>query len=748
MRVAVEAVGLNFLDVFRGIGMIDTGRLGEEMCGRVIETGAGVTTVSVGDRVAGFAFGTFGSEAVTPEALVVPAPPGVPVAALATMPTVFVTAALSFQLADLKAGDRVLIHAGAGGVGLAAIQLAHAAGAEVFATASAAKQAFLRDLGVAHVFDSRRTDFGREILAATGGEGVHVVLNSLTGEGFIDASLSCLAPGGRFVELARLGILSEAEMAAARPDVAYTILELDVLKQHDPAQPGAALRTVMERLAAGELAPLVHSRWSLTEAGPAMDFMRAARHVGKNVLTMPPLAAGRLREDRSYLVTGGLGGIGCALAGWLADRGAGCIVLNGRRDPDPEAVAAIEALRERGVRVQVELADVTDSAALDAMLERIDATLPPLAGVIHSVGVLSDGALTNQTWDTFEAVLWPKILGAWHLHRATADRDLDLFVLFSSITAMLGNSGQGNHGAANAFLDQLAAHRRALGLAGQSVAWGAWSGLGEAEEQRERIAAQLEAVGTGWITPQQGLGALDVLLRQDAPATLVAAVDWPTVAAGHGEVPPFLEEVVPRAASAADDAPEAFDDLLTRLRGRQATDAETLLVSFVQTELQAVMRLPAPPAPAVGFFELGMDSLMAVELRNRLNRAFAGDYTVSNTAVFDYPDITALARHLAAELARARRRRRASRNAGRRRRRTAPGGWPRSGRRRHRGHGLPFPRRPGPRRLLAPAGIGDRRDNRRPPGRRRRAAPARRLRRGHRRVSTRASSASRPSRRA
>ena len=364
------------------------------------------------------------------------------------------------------------------------------------------------------------------------------------------------------------------------------------------------------------------------------------------------------------------------------------------------------------------------------------------------MGVLSDGALTNQSWDTFEAVLWPKILGAWHLHRATAGRDLDLFVLFSSITAILGNSGQGNHGAANAFLDQLAAHRRALGLAGQSVAWGAWSGLGEAEEQRERIAAQLEAVGTGWITPQQGLGALDLLLRQDAPATLVAAVDWPTVAAGHGEVPPFLEEVVPRAASAADDAPEAFDDLLTRLRGRQAADAETLLVSFVQTELQAVMRLPAPPAPAVGFFELGMDSLMAVELRNRLNRAFAGDYTVSNTAVFDYPDITALARHLAAELAEPGAGRRASRNAGRRRRRTAPGGGPRSGRRRHCGHGLPFPRRPGPRRLLAPARVGDRRDIRRPPGRRGLTAPARRLRRRHRRRSTRASSASRPSRRA
>ena len=650
VRVAIEAVGLNFLDVFRGIGMIDTGRLGEEMCGRVIEVGAEVSTVSAGDRVVGFAFGTFGSEAVTPQELVALAPPGIPVTALATMPTVFVTAALSFDLAELKAGERVLIHAGAGGVGLAAIQLAHAAGAEVFATASAPKQAYLRSLGVKHVFDSRQTRFGREILEATGGEGVHVVLNSLTGEGFIAASLSCLARGGRFVELARLGILSEAEMLAARPDAAYSVLELDVLKERDPAQPGAALKNVMERLAAGELTPLVHNRWSLTEAASAMDFMRAARHVGKNVLTMPPLARGRLREDRTYLVTGGLGGIGCALAAWLADRGAGAIVLNGRRDPDPEAVEAIDALRKRGVRLQVELADVTDAAAVDAMLAHIDETLPPLAGIIHSVGVLSDGALTNQTWEKFEDVLWPKMLGAWQLHRATSDRDLDLFVVFSSITGVVGNSGQANHGAANAFLDQLVAHRRALGLAGQSIAWGAWSGLGEAEEQRERIEKQLEAVGTGWITPQQGLSALDVLMRQDVPASMVAMVDWPTFAVGHGDIPPFLEEVLPASASDAEEAKESPVDLLSQLRVSQPADAETILASFLQKELQAVMRLPTPPTPSVGFFDLGMDSLMAVELRNRLNRAFAGEYVVSNTAVFDYPDVTALARHLAGEL--------------------------------------------------------------------------------------------------
>ena len=650
VRVAVEAAGLNLWDVFRALGVIEEGSLGGEMCGRILEIAPDVSSVSVGDRVAGFAFGTFRSEAVTREELVTPVPSEIPLTALATVPTAFVSAALSFDFAGLKAGDRVLIHTASGGVGLAALQLAHAAGAEVFATTSAPKQTYLRSLGVKHVFDSRQTKFGQEILEATDGAGVHVVLNSLTGEGFIDTSLSCLAQGGRFVEMSNQNILSREEMAAVRPDVAYSILELDGLKERDPALPGRALKSVMERLAAGELKPLVHSRWSLTEAGSAMDFMRTARHIGKNVLAMPPLTRGRLREDRTYLVTGGLGGIGCALADWLAERGAGAIVLNGRRDPDPEAKEAINALREHGVTVQVEIADVTDTAAVDAMLERLDATLPPLAGVIHSVGVLSDATLTNQSWDSFEQVLWPKMLGAWHLHRATVHRDLDLFVLFSSITGVLGNAGQANHAAANAFLDQLAVHRRALGLPGQAVAWGAWSGLGEAEEQRERIERQLEAAGTGWITPQQGLRALEALVRQDAPAGMVAAVDWPTFAAGHDDLPPFLEDLSSASASDADEASASSEDVLAQLRVSPRADSESILMSFLQKELQAVMRLPSAPSTSVGFFDLGMDSLMAVELRNRLNRAFAGEYVVSNTAIFDYPDITTLAHYLADEL--------------------------------------------------------------------------------------------------
>ena len=653
VRLAVEAMGLNFVDIFLSLGAVPYNReIGREMYGRVLETAQDVEGLSVGDRVVGMGFGSFAPEMITRAILVAPVPEGFSAPALATVPVCFVTAELAFELAGLEAGERVLIHAGAGGVGLAAIQLAHAAGAEVFATASAPKQAFLRSLGVEYVFDSRKTSFGEEILDATGGEGVHVLLNSLTGEGFIEASLSCLGSGGRFVEISKRSIWSEEEMAASRPDVAYSILDVDALKWSAPARPGGSLSRVMTRLSSGELTPLPHTVWPLSEVRAAMEVMRDARHIGKNVLRMPPLARGSLREDRTYLVTGGMGGIGCAVARWLAENGAGAIVLNGRREPDPAAQEAIRELREGGVDVRVEVADVTDFAAVDDMLARIDADLPPLGGVIHSVGVLSDGVIENQTWERFEQVLWPKVLGAWHLHHATKTKDLEMFILFSSVTGVVGNSGQSNHAAANAFLDQLAAHRRTLGLPGQSIAWGAWSGIGEAEEQRERIERQLAYTGAGWLTPQQGMKAFDRLVRQDVTAPTVTTVDWSVIAKGLETHAPFFEDLLvatkPVNKKSEDSAPSA--DLLSRLREAPVADREDLLMSFLRQELQTVLRLASPPSTTAGFFDMGMDSLMAVELRNRLNRALDDEYTASNTVVFDYPDITALARHLAAEL--------------------------------------------------------------------------------------------------
>ena len=341
-------------------------------------------------------------------------------------------------------------------------------------------------------------------------------------------------------------------------------------------------------------------------------------------------------------MTGGLGGIGCAVAEWLDDRGAGAIVLNGRRPPDSAAEEVIDALRQRGATVQVELADVTDETAVKEMLARIDATLPPLGSVIHSVGALADAALSNQTWERFERVLWPKVLGAWRLHRATEGRDLDLFILFSSMSGVRGNPGQANYAAANAFLDRLALHRRGLGLPGQVLQWGAWAGVGEAEEQRERIGDSLAAFGSGWMTPQQGVRALDRLVSQDTPSAAVGIMDWPVFADSLPSPMPLIEELLPKAPAKPIGAAASSGNPLSRLLEAPAAEREALLASFLQGELQAVLRLPSPPSPSARFFDLGMDSLMAVELRNRLNRAFAGEYTAPNTIVFDYLDTASL----------------------------------------------------------------------------------------------------------
>ncbi|MYD97489.1 MAG: SDR family NAD(P)-dependent oxidoreductase [Gammaproteobacteria bacterium] len=654
VRIAVDAAGLNFRDVLRAMGALETGELGRELCGRVVATGENVSHVSVGDRVVGMAFGAFAAEVTTRAELVVPAPSGISSVALAGVPTAFVSAALSLELAGLTSGERVLIHSGAGGVGLAAIQLAQAAGARIFATCSAPKQDFLRSLAIKGVYDSRTVAFAQAVLEATDGAGVDVVLNSLTGEGFVDASLSCLARGGRFVELGAREIWSEEAMAAARPDVRYSVLRLDEIKERDPAGAGAVLADLTKRMEAGELAPLPLQRWPMAEVSSAMTFMRRAQHIGKIVLTQPSIAQGRLRGDGTYLVTGGFGGIGCVLAGWLADHGAGTIVLNGRRPPDAVALETIQSLESRGVVVRSEIADVSVAQEVDAMLDRIDAELPPLAGIVHSAGVLADASLGNQTWDTFETVMGPKVQGAWNLHRATVHRDLDLFVLFSSAAGVMGNPGQSNHAAANSFLDQLAAHRRALGLSGQAIAWGAWAEIGKAEEHRERIAEHLAARGIRWITPRQGLDVFERVVREDVGLTVSMAADWPVYAKALGRPSPLLEELLsfaseePRPAS---EAPQGQDDLVMRLRNAPLSEHHGILCNFVLDALQSIMRLPGRPAPSARFTDLGMDSLMAVELRNRLNRAFAGAYVATNTVVFDYPDADALSRFLIGELA-------------------------------------------------------------------------------------------------
>ncbi len=648
VQVEVRAAGLNFRDVLNALGMYpgEGGPLGGEMAGRVVEVGPGGEPYAVGDAVMGLVPGAFAGRVNVREALLAHKPEQVSFSAAAGVPIAFATAALGLERAGLRAGERILIHAAAGGVGLAAIQLARAVGAELYATASADKQDYLRGLGIEHIYDSRSVEFGERIRADTGNRGVDVVLNSLTGEGYVEASLGALGRGGRFVEISKREIWSKEEMARRRPDVRYEVLALDEEMEREPERIGAVVREVVARMGRGELHALPGEGYGMSEARAAFRRMQQARHVGKLVL-MAPGYRGKLDGAAGYLITGGLGGLGLEVARWAVERGARYVALNGRRGPEGRAEAAIEQLRAQGAEVEIVLGDVSREADVEAMLRRARGSGRRLAGVFHLAGVLRDGALVNQEWSRFEEVLGPKARGAWHLHRHTAGDDPELFVMFSSTASLLGNRGQANHAAANMFLDMLAQYRRSQGMSGVSINWGAWSKVGAAARLEHTMDARLAGAGVDWIAPSQGLNAFESILSRGIANCGVVNVNWNQFARilRDGQIPAFFRDVVARRIAASENS---FDSgIRRRLDRAPAAKRPAIAQRYVAEQVMQVLQLAAVPDPDMGFFHLGMDSLMTVELRNRLNSEIKPVPPLASTALFDYPTIAELAQHLA-----------------------------------------------------------------------------------------------------
>ena len=647
VQIRVEAAGLNFRDVLNVLGLYpgDPGRVGGgDLAGVVTALGDGVTEFRVGERVFGFMPGGFASRVNVPAQFLAPVPGGVSAVAAATIPAGALTARLAFDWAKVGPGDRVLIHAASGGVGLAAIQIAQQRGATVFATASTYKRAALRAIGVEHVYDSRSTDFADQILADTGGAGVDVVLNSLTNEGFIEATVRATAPGGRFAEIAKRDIWTREQMAAARPDIDYQIIALDYCIEHEPERTGKLLAELADSMAGGELAPIAAEVYPLTEAKTAFRRMQQARHIGKIVLQMPkPLQP---RGDRSYLITGGLGALGLHTAAHLAQLGAGDIVLTSRRMPDADAQRAIADMAERyRCRIHTFTADVGDAVQAAELMERIRAELPPLAGVAHLAGVLDDALLTQQSLERFRAVLAPKAFGACHLDRLTRDDDLDFFMVYSSASSVIGSPGQANYATANALLDGLVADRRAQGLPATSINWGPWAKGGMATSHAARV--NLSAQGLIPLEPSVALDGLGEIIAHGTGQATVLKANWQRAAKGLGGVrPAILDHVLPSAVAA-----ETGDsELLRRLHEVPETERGSFLTEYLRREVQNFLRLAQPPAATSRFLELGTDSLMAVEFSNRLLPQFGGAFTITATAVFDYPTIGSLAEYLAGQV--------------------------------------------------------------------------------------------------
>jgi acyl transferase domain-containing protein/acyl-CoA synthetase (AMP-forming)/AMP-acid ligase II/acyl carrier protein len=666
VEIAVRAAGINFRDVLLALGEcpgVDSAkpcRFDAECAGVITSVGEGITNFSAGDIVVTIAAGSLGSHACVDARHVRRRPEGMGSYEAAAVPIAFGTASYALShLARLKKGERVLIHSATGGVGLAAVHIAQAIGAEILATAgSQAKRDWLAGRGVKYVFNSRTTAFADEVLAATGGEGVDVVLNSLAGE-FLTRSIETLRPFGRFIEIGKRDIYGERTLPLSRfrRNLTFSAVDLiDLIETRAEFFFEEVLGEVWRAIESGKLEPLPVTVVPADHVEDAFRHLAMAKHIGKVVLSFEsPVQVqkeGRapLRFDShgTYLLTGGHGGVGLEVAGWMIDRGVRNLAIISRANPSEAARSKLEAMILRGARIMVERADVSDEGEVISLLSRLDASMPPLRGIIHAAGILDDAMLLEQDAERFLSVMKPK-LGAWNLHRLTLGRPLEFFVLFSSAASLLGSPGQTNYAAANAFLDALAEHRIALGLPALSLQWGPWSEVGLAATSGKR-ATRLDRNGVRSWQTREALDHLERAMQCHSGVLGAIAIDARELVRHQpalAQAPFFAPLLADLKTGPTEPQEERLIDLLRATSRRQ--ERRRLLESYLRDQLSAVTRqLPSNMDRTSPLTNFGLDSILALELRNRIERGL--DIRLSATLVWAYPTIYDLATYLAGRL--------------------------------------------------------------------------------------------------
>jgi polyketide synthase 12 len=641
LEIEVRAAGLNLRDVLTAVGGLAArgGAFGYECAGVVSRVGADVPAHVPGDAVIALTRGSLATHVTTCAQFVARKPAGLTFEQAATLPAAFLTAFHALTtMAGLTEGERVLIHAAAGGVGQAAVQVAHHLGAQVIGTASRGKWAALAASGVATTLSSRTPGFAE---ALADHARVDVVLNSLNRD-LARAGLDVLAEGGRFVELGRRDVLTGAEIRALRPDVRQHAFDLGEISERAPDVIAGLFSELLPLFESGVLAPLPYRAFPMTEAANAFRWMAGGQHIGKVVLSCTGNSR-PVRPDGAYVVTGGIGGIGLEVARWLRDQGATDLVLATRRAADhPVAVAARDRLEAPGVRVRVIQADLSCPADAQRLVEQC-ADRAPLRGVVHCAAVREDGLIQHQTVEAFERALAAKADGAWNLHRLTRGAPVEFFVLFSSAASLLGAAGQAPYAAANAALDALAHHRRALGLHALSVNWGAWDGVGMMTRLDPAHQARLAALGAGRLSVEEGLNLLGRFLARDLVQVAALPIDWSRWLSAIPANIPLYDQVRPYADEARRHG----------RTGRKRTVEDgltgwTRAESKVRTLVAATLGFDDPAAipGSRSLLELGLDSLLALDLKGRLQKGFARP--LPTTILFDHPSIDAIVDFLTA----------------------------------------------------------------------------------------------------
>ena len=638
--IEVKAAGLNFRDVLKALALYpgdarDARIFGDEVSGVVRAIGPGVTHVAPGDRVFGLALFGIATHTLARGGDLRRIPAALSFEEAATLPVVFMTAwhALG-NVARLRKGERVLVHAGAGGVGMAAIQIAQYLGAEVIATAgSSSKRALLKTLGVRHLLDSRRGDFAEAVMELTGGRGVDVVLNALAGEA-IPMGLSCLAEFGRFIEIGKRDIYQNTRipLRPLRANSSFHVVAMDAVFHGDEELTRQMLEKISDVIEERALRPLPYRAFAASRIDSAFRLMAGGKHIGKVVVAFPaPFVPRRgealapkfeVKADATYLITGAFGGYGKVLANWLVDCGARHLVLTSRSGAStPEAGKFLSGLQRRGVAARVVRADIGSPDDVAMLFAQIESLGQPLRGVFHLAMVIDDAPLAALTPERIRAVVRPKAHGAWLLHEATREMDLDCFVMFSSISSIFGNPAQGNYSAANAFIDALAHHRQALRLPALTVNWGVLGGEGYVA-RNERVAEFLARQGTMEISPGEATALLESFLRAGSAQTIAIRVDWGKWRQFFRSMQenPLFERIF--AAIKSEDSVGTTNDWRSRIDAAAPAEKQAVISQAVREAVGSVLRVkPDSLRDDQPLTDLGLDSLMGVEIETSLEAA-------------------------------------------------------------------------------------------------------------------------------
>ncbi|WP_372365140.1 aminotransferase class I/II-fold pyridoxal phosphate-dependent enzyme [Candidatus Uabimicrobium sp. HlEnr_7] len=631
VEIKIHTTALNFKDMLKVYGQIDRKAIentylgttiGMECSGTIVAVGENVKHFQVGDAIIATVPGCFKSYLTVPPTFVVHKPDYLSFNEAPLYVSYLTTYYGLIDIAKIKEGETILIHNASGGVGLAAIQVAKWKKAKIFATAGTKeKRDYLRSIGIEHVMNSRDLKFAQTIYNLTAGKGVDIVINAISGEALFQ-SFSLLASFGRFIEIGKRDITNNSLLPMERfnYNLTFAAIDVDRMFAEKPKLAQSVFQKISQCFAEGHFYAMPVTVFPADKATDAFRFFSQSKHIGRVVIQMQEQQVPVVKKEDvdidskgTYLITGGTRGLGLVIAKWLAVKKAGQIVLISRSGNSPELQEEIDFIKSEGTKVHVEAMDISDKEAVDRIIQRVSSEMLPLKGIFHGAMVLDDGFINDLDQERFRYVMQPKVAGAIYLHNSTKNIPLDFFVCFSSISSVIGNSGQGNYVAANAFLDAFAYYRNTQQLPATTINLGVLSETGVAM-RNEDVRKILEQSGIRGLSNEKFLDGLERILQTSQSAQLgFFDVDWHKWAKLNTRIATTtrFRDVV----HLANENP-GLEKLSSAMAHLSQEQYQQHIENIIKKILSRILQLPTAKIDIrQKLSQLGIDSLMTVELK-------------------------------------------------------------------------------------------------------------------------------------